>query len=1010
VYQSSLTQRSLRSALLLGAATFAAVGLAAPANADTVETVVVTGSLIPTPNATSNSPIQTVAAEAIDLSGHANIESVINQLPQIVSNLGMFSNNPGGEALLDLRGLSPNRTLVLLDGRRAMAASTSGEVDLQTIPASLVDHVDIVSGGGAATYGSDAIAGVVNFVLKKDFEGFELQARYGQQIKNSFAPQRSLNVTMGMNTADGKGNVTIYGEYYKRGGVLQGEDSRFAVDFGGGSSTPPEGRLAGGAQGFAPIAQGGGAGSACTGVSDTYAFTTASNPEGFCNILPLSSDPTANALANTIGSGVDPTGDRYNFAAVNYLVAPQKRVAIAGMGHYEILPGIEFYANAHYVDNINVNQLAPTPVTDGAALHFVVTPRAACAGLGTTPGNLNPLCDANLGATGMTSYITPAFQALIDARAAVINPGTGLPYGYSPFVVSWRSVAVGPRIATSNTDVVQMTAGFRGNFGNFLGGWDWDAYYDYGRNENYVGSQNNVLASHLGQAMLSCPVGSANGCVPVNIFGIGNLTPAMADFLRYQTNDTTIYDRQVLHGETHGDVFDLPAGPLSAAFGAEYRKDEASFVPDTAKQLFDIEGFNPAKATRGGYDVSEFFGEVRIPLLSGMDFVQYLGLEGGYRYSNYSSSGGRSTWKAGGEFQPIDDIRFRVMWQRALRAPNVNELFNGGAAGFPPITDPCATVDSTGAAVTPTASATACNNQFLAAGAGPYLGAYTQSNAQAESVGFGNPNLAPEVSNTFSTGAVITPTFLPGVTASVDYTHIAISGFIGSAFGGAQQVLNDCLLNQNGLGTRPFADLEPTFGNSCDLVTRNAIGEVRFSIPNENLNIGVLRAGSIDLQLSAQHDIADLFGSDDDYGAVDLNVAATFLTQFDDPTLGNLKGHVDPGAGLANFTGGAVIHPNFRASTRLGWTIADWRVLATWTHINSVSDPFGVQDVPSYNQFDLAVKWNFSENYSADVVVNNILDKGPKLGPYSLDGGTNALCDSYDCLGRVAYIGLTAKL
>src|SRR5215472_512604 len=226
---------------------------AAPA----IETVVVTGTLIPTPNATSNSPIQTVSSEAIDLSGHPNVEQVINQLPQVVPGLGSFSNNPGGgEAVVDLRGLSPNRNLVLVDGRRAMPTQLTGEVDLNTIPASLIDHVDVVTGGGSATYGSDAISGVVNFVLKRDFEGFEGQARYGQEVSHSFAPEKEINLTMGVNSGDGKANVTIFAEYYKRDGVLQGEDPRFLLDNGNGSATSDAGRVDGG-QGFPSLHQGG---------------------------------------------------------------------------------------------------------------------------------------------------------------------------------------------------------------------------------------------------------------------------------------------------------------------------------------------------------------------------------------------------------------------------------------------------------------------------------------------------------------------------------------------------------------------------------------------------------------------------------------------------------------------------------------------------------------------------------------------------------------------------------
>jgi outer membrane receptor protein involved in Fe transport len=999
--------------------------MAAPASADTVETVVVTGSLIPTPNATSNSPIQTVGSEAIDLSGRSNIEDVINAQPALIASQNKFLNNPGGETFLDLRGLGTNRTLVLIDGRRAMPASPAGEVDLNTIPSSLIDHIDIVSGGGAATYGSDAIAGVVNFVLKKDFEGFQSQFKYGQEIKDGFAREKSFYSMLGVNTADGKGNLTLYGEWFQRHGTFQAADPRFAIDFGTGSSRTPKGSLANGAEGFNAISRNGTG--ACAGSNSQYAFQANGNPEGLCGALaPIPGNAAANAIAadpSVSFDTIDAGGDRYNFAAVNYLVQPLTRVGFTALGHYDIFPGIEMYSTLRYGNSVNHSQLAPTPVLTQAGLSVQAYPDAACAGVGTRPSGGNPLaptfgnalCDPdffgvgthNPNLEGFTSYITPAFQAQIDARAANIDPATGLPYGYSPFQMVWRSAQLGARSSITTTDVYQGVLGFRGSFGNFLGGWDWNAYYDFGRNDVSNQFLHNVQASHFVTGMQSCPTASPTGCVPINIFGFGNLSPAMVNYLNYDTHDLTFYQRQVAHAETHGDVFDLPAGPIALALGAEYRKDEAQFLPDASKSAFDIVGGTPAKPTRGSFDVSEFFTEVRVPLLSGMDFVQYLGLEGGYRYSYYSGAHSRNTWKAGGEYQPIDDVRFRVMWQRALRAPNVSELFAGGTDGALSYVDPCAGTPSA-------AVQAACANQFAAAGQA-YAVPFTQQNGQADGVIFGNPNLQPEISNTFSVGAVINPSFLPGVNASVDYTHIAVSNFVGLAFGSQQQILDNCINNHNGIGTRPYALLDPNFGNECDLVTRLPDQSPQFSIPvvNQGAGGGVVRVGSLDFQLNAQHDLADLFGQDGDWGSLDASFAASYLTQWFDPSLGSLKGRSSGGAGLTDNIGGvAELRPAYRHNFSLGYTMEDWRFLVSWEHLSRIDDTtYGLGfDIPAYNKFDAAIRWDFSENYSATLVVNNLFDKGPRLGPYSLEGQINAMCSAYDCLGREASIALTAKL
>ncbi len=1047
MYQTN-SKSSLRAALLLGAASAAVMGFSAAASAAPIETVVVTGTLIPTPNATSNSPIQTVSSEAIDLSGHPNVEQVINQLPQVVPGLGMFSNNPGGgEAVVDLRGLSPNRNLVLVDGRRAMPTQLTGEVDLNTIPASLIDHVDVVTGGGSATYGSDAISGVVNFVLKRDFEGFEGQVRYGQEVENSFAPEKEINLTMGVNSGDGKANVTIFAEYYKRDGVLQGQDPRFLLDFGTGSATSDWGR-ADGSQGFPALAKGGAPGGACTGTSSTYAFLTNGNPEGFCNVLAPTANAEANALAQTKGiDTLDPAGNRFNFAPYNNLVDPLTRHSLAGMGHYDIFPGIEAFASFHYTNVQDNNQLAPTPITNGPApLGFTAQPKAACAGVGTTPGNGVFGCDPALttpgayaaflanpaapGGVGTTPFISKAFQLDIDARAAAINPATKLPFGYSPFAVRIRTLQLGPRIADFNTSSYQMTGGLRGTL-PFVDGWDWEAYYDFGRSDFSQLQEHNVLQSHLNQAMLGCPPGSANGCAPIDIFGAENLNawnsanggvnfnaaqilanPAQpqisnsaAHFIDYSTHTFNDFERQVFHFGTHGNIGNYwGAGPIGLAFGGEWRKDQGAFNPDAASQAFDIQGFTPALRTSGSYNVWEIFGETRVPIISDMPFAEYVGLDAGARFSRYSNAGDATTWKIGGEWQPIDDIRFRTMWQRALRAPNINDLFNGGVQGFPAITDICA-----GTKVSASTQAF-CTAQFAAAGAAPYAFPYTQVNGQSEAVAYGNPTLKPETANSFIVGAVATPTFLPDVTASLDFWRISIDHFIGTT--GVPVVEAQCHAQFNAVGAAafvPFATLgQISAASPCAFVTRQADGELIFNVPSIN-QPGTLATSGLDLQVSTQHEVADLFGESGDWGALDLNVAVEWLTEFRSNSGTSFKGAVDISSPAVFAT--ADLRPNYRFTTRLGYTYGDWRGVVTWTEMGRVFDDAVLGNfIRPYDKVDLAIKWNITDQYSADFIVNNLFNVDPPLGPYSLAGGINTFAETYDVLGTQIFIGLTAKL
>jgi outer membrane receptor protein involved in Fe transport len=1063
VYQIN-SKSSLKAALLLGAATATAMSLSTSAVAadQPVETVIVTGSLIPTPNATSNSPIQTVGAEQIDLSGHPNVEQILNTLPQIVPGLGMTSNNPGGgEAVVDLRGLSPNRNLVLVDGRRAMPTQLTGEVDVDTIPAALIDHVDIVTGGGSATYGSDAISGVVNFILKKDFEGFQANARFGEDFLHGDAQEKELNLTMGVNTGDGKGNVTMFAEFYKRDRVLQSVSSLFDLDFGNGSATSPAGRADGG-QGLPSIPMLGGA--HCGSSSSTYGFGANGNPHGFCNHLPF---------ANQVGGGTDPkanalfpshskktlalNGDRFNFAPLNDLIIPATRHNLAAMGHYDIFPGIEAFGSFHFTNIQDSNQLAPTPVTNlPAPLGFHIQPKAACLGVGTVPGNGVRGCDPaltsvgaytsflnnpdSLNGVGTTAFITPAFQADIDLRTPQCNPNIPrvLPApcvtsSYAPLAFRIRTLQLGPRLANFTTNHYQMTGGLKGPL-PFFPGWDWEAYYDFGHADFTQLQDHNVLQSHLDQALLGCPTGSAVGCAPIDVFGPFNLnkwqtvnggvpfsaaaqagnpglplnTLSAAKFIDYSTHTFNDYSRQLFHFGTHGNIGDYwGAGPISLALGGEWRRDEGHFNPDSASQAFDIQGFTPALKTGGSFDVWEIFGETRVPIITDAPFAKELTLDAGFRFSRYSNAGDADTWKAGAEWQPIDDIRGRVMWQRALRAPNIFELFNGGTQGFPAISDPCAVGGPQPAAF--------CTAQFKQGVNGtssePWTAGYQQVNGQSEEVSFGNASLKPETSNTFTAGVVVTPTFLPDVTASVDFWRISVDRFIGLT--GIPTIEAQCQAKFNAVGSAafvPFATLGQTTATSpCAFVARQADGELVFNVPVVN-QPGTLSTSGVDLQLTVTHEVADLLDEQGDWGALDLNVAVEFLTKFLSNTGSSFKGKIDD-TSPADFTAGAA-RPNYKFDVRVGYTLGDWRAVVTWNEYGRLIDDATPRhiNIRPYDKVDLAIRWNFSDKYSADFIVNNVFDVNPPIGPYSLAGGINTLNNTYDVLGTQGFIGLTAKL
>jgi outer membrane receptor protein involved in Fe transport len=361
------------------------------------------------------------------------------------------------------------------------------------------------------------------------------------------------------------------------------------------------------------------------------------------------------------------------------------------------------------------------------------------------------------------------------------------------------------------------------------------------------------------------------------------------------------------------------------------------------------------------------------------------------------------------------------MWQRALRAPNINELFNGGAQGFPGFTDICAG--------TPGGNLLAfCKAQFTAAGAAfPASGSYTQVNPQSEEVTYGNPNLRPEVSNTFTVGAVITPSFLPNVTLSADFWRLAVKNFISPT--AAAVIENQCFNDFVASGNNPatfgtFATLgQTTAPNRCSFVSRQQDGELIFNVPFSNQGGGLATSG-IDLQATVTHDVADLLDQSGDWGALDLNVAAQFLTEFVNVTgsgsVSKYKGLIDPSSPAVFATPDA--RPNYKFTTRLGYTLGEWRGVVTWSEDGGLRDCFTrrgpntngcaahATNVRPYDRVDLAIRWNFADKYSADLVVDNLFNTNPPLGPYSRIGGINTLAETYDVLGTQAFIGLTAKL
>lgn len=753
------------------------------ASAEKSDAIVVTGSRIARPNIEAPSPVTVVGAEQIELTGTTTVETLLNELPQVIPGNTRVSNNSGGEnfATLDLRGLGPGRTLILLDGERLPSSTTTGVTDVSQIPTGLINRVDVVTGGASAVYGSDAIAGVINFILKQDYQGVELT---GLTTVSQDGTGFGFNMSgmMGGNFADDRGNLTIYGSFTNRDSVSQARYPYSAVSgavfydptvdvgvggpalviddpskipagyvslLGGGSATPPWGTITALA------------GNGFTNLS-TLLPATFANANTDCN----SATPGVNVNSGTLtfnannqlepnhGSGycavpIRANGStRFNFGPLNYLVTPYNRLTLTALGHYDFSENTRLKT---YMSFNNANQqvnLAPTPAT---------------------------------------GIVVPADSPFIPADLRIALNSRANPNG--DFVINRRFSETGPRDGRFKTTAMNLRGVLEHDLSDT---WKMSVVLGYGRVDNSIRAIGNINKTAVYQGLRGCKnsagvvngTGILPGCVSINIFGSNTLTPAMLSFVRVDTQEQEQFQQLRAAANITGSIGQLPGGPIGIAAGVEYRKDTGSTIVDDAQRTGNIYGFNAVQSVAGSINVSEIYGEVRLPILS------MLSVGAGARYSNYSTAGGLFNWKAEAEFQPISMLKIRATFNKAARAPNVFELFQNGDQGFPSYVDPCNQSSTKfGTATANTALITQCLATGVPAGA---ISGFAQSNSQVQAFAFGNPNLKEEKAETYTVGAVLTPGNVFGgkLTATVDYYHIQIKNRVASL--GASTFISRC--------------------------------------------------------------------------------------------------------------------------------------------------------------------------------------------------------------------------
>ena len=992
-YLQSLALVGGAAALLSSTAAFAQDAAEEDA-ASADQTIVVTGSLIRNPNLSASAPVATIGAQELELRQSNNAEEVLRTLPGAVPSIGSSVNNGnGGSSYVNLRGLGSNRNIVLLDGNRIVPADLVGRVDLNNIPLALVQRTDVLTGGASSTYGADAISGVVNFITKQDFAGME--ATVSEQItQRGDGNVFRADLTLGANFDDGRGNAVLSLGYQNQKEVYFGGDRPFSTltlesydEFfvaGQGSST---------------------------------ASPSALDIGGGRSRRQITAD----------GTNISPFYSAFNFNPYNVFQTPFERFNMYGQARYEVADNIEVYARGMYSNNTVETIIAPSGVFGSSVTVPVSTPFMTAAQRTYLCAN----ADTNTGVAG-----NQTLTGAECAAAALATSPTDPNYRTFTFGLRRRTTETGPRVSNYNSQVFDFRAGVRGNITDAI---QFDVSASHGESKKLQTIQNYVLLSRVRQALLATSTtacqNTANGCVPLNIFGAdGSITSAMSDFISdaatVQENTKLDQVKAVISGDT-GISSPWAAEGINFAAGAEYRRYGAEQSSDVlAKTPGELGGAGGAAPDiKGGYEVYEGFGELILPIASDMPGIHELTVEAGIRQSHYKIAAAgnptfdTTTWKVAGTWAPTPDFKVRGNYQRAVRAPNIGELFSPVSTGLTNLgTDPCQ-----GASPLTNANLRAV---CLAQGApAAVIGTITAPTAgQANITAGGNPNVGPETATTWSVGLVFTPAFLPGFSGSIDYYNIKVKNAITTPT--PADLIAACF---GSTPTNPSASAATSA--ACTSIRRNPITGGLDGDPATTgglfgalSNLGTLGTDGVDLNLAYTTGIGTVFGQE---GRVSFmfNGNYTHSSKFKaTPTA------LDRECINQYSVNCGSIQPKYSFSQRTTLGLGPVDVSLMWRWVNKVrfedqqladdlaaaqaagcTDPAGTdpdgcmidprfRTIKAYSWFDLTTRFEVSKNFDLTMSVFNLFDKKPPVvggtvGSTSYNGG-NTYPSSYDALGR----------
>jgi outer membrane receptor protein involved in Fe transport len=966
-----MIEKKLAQAMrLMFTGTVVASAVAFPAHAqekkaEKVETVVITGTRITTPGTTSNSPISSLSAAEIQSSQPVAVEEFFKGLPAAVPAIGPGTNNgSGGAATIDLRGLGTNRTLVLINGRRLVPFNLDSVVDTNAVPVSLLSRVDIVTGGASVVYGADAVSGVVNFNLKKNFKGFEVNTSYGTSDKGD-ALRNRVDVTLGANLDNDKGNVVLSLGKTKvdpftqnsRPWSQQGRSSTSGLVQGSATTVP------------AAITVG-------LGTNGTSTLTGA-----------WQVDPAKGVLVQPVNT--------FNFNPDNYYNTGMDRSQATALANYKISDNFEAYTELFYTNSKVDAQLASTGT-------FATTFSIPIG---------NPFIPA-----GMRDQVC-ARQGIPAANCVAGNTTI------VPMQIDRRILELGPRYNSFDTKVYQYTLGLKGEL---FGNWNYDTYWSRGASDQNQVRKNWGSFAKMRQALnalntTTCVVNS-NGCVPFNPFGnTGSITPAMAKFINMDGISLQSITQDVASFSASGDLGNDFRSPwakesINVSLSAEQRKMSASLVSDEGVQSGDIAGAGGSTPNvSGSFNLQELAAEAFIPVLKNQPFAKSLNFEIGYRRTEFKNSVQQrdyGSYKYGGEWAPVQTFRVRSMLQLATRAPNINELFAPAATTLDNLaTDPCqgtsinAAQANTAGTLSNLCRLTGVPINNIGSVASPSAG---QMNRFRE----GNPNLAPEEAKTKTIGFVFEP--IPKMAVSLDYYTIEINKAI------ARPAIADYMDNCYTAKYNPsFA-----FNDFCKDIGRNTINGSLNGIEAKGVNLPITNSGirstsGYDLNVNYQLGLNQL-GFDPKWGKLDLgatyNLVKTNLFKATPISINrDCLGYYSVSCGGPNYKS--------KFNQRTNWTIGDVTYGYNWRYVSAVEvEPApgnttkylpAYSKINAYNYLDLSANWNFNKIVKLSLSITNATNrKPPFVGNTISSTGVNAgntFPQFYDVVGRYYTLGATFK-